>query len=103
MIREHPDIPAIIDYMDEDDGSKTECNKDTGTRKKLQKWTRGYCFIVRGGGHIDIWQPLYQQVPNHAHLSDQHMHSSIYAHLSTLHNLFWFGVFPSQKDGHRFS
>ena len=39
MIREHPDIPAIIDYTDndEDDASKTECNKDTGTRKKLQK------------------------------------------------------------------
>ena len=60
MIREHPDIPAIIDYTDEDDASKTECNKDTGTRKKLQKWTRGHLFIVRGGGHIDSWQPLYQ-------------------------------------------
>ena len=61
MIREHPDIPAIIDYMDEDDGSKTEYIKDTGTRKKLQKWMRGHClFIVRSGGHIDTWQPLYQ-------------------------------------------
>ena len=60
MIREHPDIPAIIDYTDEDDASKTECNKDTGARKKLQKWMRGHLFIVRGGGHIDTWQPLYQ-------------------------------------------
>ena len=34
MIREHPDIPAIIDYTDEDDASMTECNKDTGTKKK---------------------------------------------------------------------
>ena len=48
MIREHPDIPAIIDYTDEDDGSKIEYNKDTGTRKK---WMRGHCLsIVRGGG-----------------------------------------------------
>ena len=58
MIREHPGIPAII--KDEDNASKTECNKDTGTGKKLQKWKRGHLFIVRGGGHIDTWQPLYQ-------------------------------------------
>ena len=51
MIREHPDIPAIIDYTDEDDGSKIEYNKDTSTRKKLQKLMRGHCLsIVRGGG-----------------------------------------------------
>ena len=57
MIREHSDIPAIIDYTD---ALKTECNKYTGTRKKLQIWTRGHLFIVRGGGHMDTWQPLYQ-------------------------------------------
>ena len=60
MIREHPDIPAIIDYKDEDDALKTECNKDTRTRKKLQKWMGDHLFIVCGGGHIDTWQPLYQ-------------------------------------------
>jgi len=60
LIREHPDILAIVDYTDEDDATKTDCNKDTGARKKLQKWTRGHLFIVRGGGHIDTWQPLYQ-------------------------------------------
>ena len=57
MIREHPDIPAIIDYTDEDDASKTECTKDTGTRKKLQKWTRGHLFIVRDGGPLTLGSP----------------------------------------------
>ena len=47
-------------HTDEDDASKTESNKDTGTRKKLQKWSRGHLFSIRGGGHIDTWQPLYQ-------------------------------------------
>ena len=35
-------------------------NKDTGGKKILQHWIRGHFFIVRGGGHIDAWQPLYQ-------------------------------------------
>ena len=39
-----------------------ECNKDTGTRKRIQKWSRGHFFVVRGGGHIDMWQPLYEYV-----------------------------------------
>ena len=36
------------------------CNKDTGSKKPLRKWTMGHLFIVRGGGHIDMWQPLYK-------------------------------------------
>jgi hypothetical protein len=39
---------------------KPVCNKDTGSKKQLMKWTRGHLVIVRGGGHIDMWQPLYQ-------------------------------------------
>ena len=39
---------------------KTACNKDTGGKKRLQKWTRGVWFCVSGGGHIQMWQPLYQ-------------------------------------------
>lgn len=34
------------------------CRKDTGSRK-LRKWSRGHQFVMRGGGHIDAWQPLY--------------------------------------------
>ncbi len=38
------------------------CRKDTGKGTKLRKWSRGHQFIVRGGGHIDSWQPLYKLV-----------------------------------------
>ena len=37
-----------------------DCNKNTGAKRQLQKWTRGHFFVVCGGGHIDMWQPLYQ-------------------------------------------
>ena len=37
-----------------------DCNKNTGAKRQLQKWTRGHFFVVRGGSHIDMWQPLYQ-------------------------------------------
>ncbi len=36
--------------------SEALCRKDTGN---LRKWSRGHQFVVRGGGHIDTWQPLY--------------------------------------------
>ncbi len=39
--------------------SEALCRKDTGKRKSLRKWSRGHQFVVRGGGHIDTWQPLY--------------------------------------------
>jgi len=31
----------------------TTCNKETGEKQRLQKWSRGHLFIVRGGGIID--------------------------------------------------
>ena len=37
LLSTHPDIPAVVDYTDEDEATKTTCNKDTGTRKKLKK------------------------------------------------------------------
>ena len=40
--------------------TKTSCNKDTGEKITLQKWTRGVLFSVSGGGHIHMWQPLYK-------------------------------------------
>ena len=36
----------MVDYTDEQEETKTSCNKGTGTRKKLQKWTRGHLFVV---------------------------------------------------------
>ena len=49
---------------DLDDGeladSHTVCNKDIGSKQQLQIWICGHLFIVRGSGHIDMCQPLYQ-------------------------------------------
>lgn len=36
------------------------CKKDTGGNIRLRKWSRGHQFVVRAGGHIDMWQPLYK-------------------------------------------
>ena len=38
------------------------CRKDIGQSKRLRKWSRGHQFVVRGGGHIDAWQPLYRYI-----------------------------------------
>ena len=56
----NPELSAAVDGTDEDEGTKTTCNKDTGGKKTLQKWSRGHLFIVRGSGFIDTWQPLYE-------------------------------------------
>ena len=50
----------VLDTCGEDEETKTSCNKDTGEKKKLQKWTRGVWVCASGGGHIQMWQPLYQ-------------------------------------------
>ncbi|XP_064384365.1 uncharacterized protein LOC135333325 isoform X3 [Halichondria panicea] len=38
----------------------TECRKITGKAKRLRRWSRGHQFVVRAGGHIEAWQPLYK-------------------------------------------
>lgn len=38
------------------------CNKDTGEKQRLQKWSRGHFFIVRGSGFIDKWNPLFRYI-----------------------------------------
>ena len=58
VISEHS---LLSNQLDSEDQTVT-CNKDTGAKKRLQRWTRGHFFIVRAGGHIDSWQPLYQYV-----------------------------------------
>ena len=35
------------------------CNKDTGSVVKLRRWSRGIFAIVRGGGHIEQFAPLF--------------------------------------------
>lgn len=62
LLQEHPDLMGAA-VLTED----ILCKKNTGNPKRLRKWSRGHQFIVRGGGHIDTWQPLYQSV-NIAHL-----------------------------------
>ncbi|KAJ7318658.1 hypothetical protein OS493_037446 [Desmophyllum pertusum] len=42
----------------ESSSAPTQCNKDTGGRKTLQRWSRGVFLVVSGGGHIEYWQPL---------------------------------------------
>ena len=36
-----------------------ECNKDTGSVMKLRRWSRGILAIVRRGGHIEYFAPLF--------------------------------------------
>jgi hypothetical protein len=44
----------------EQENPDESCNKDTGeTQKVLRKWSRGLFHHVRGGGHIDKWNPIY--------------------------------------------
>ena len=48
---------AVIDQSE-----SVPCHKETGSGSGLRKWSRSHQFIVRGGGHIDTWQPLYRYV-----------------------------------------
>ena len=41
-------------------GDGEDCNKDTGTKVRLRRWSRGVFAIVRGGGHIEYFSPLYK-------------------------------------------
>ena len=45
-----------------EDDAEPLCRKDIGNKKKLRRWSRGHQFLVRGGGHIETWQPLYKYV-----------------------------------------
>jgi len=41
-------------------GQGEDCNKDTGNKVRLRRWSRGILAIVRAGGHIDTFAPLYK-------------------------------------------
>ena len=49
-----------IDDGMEDEKTASTCSKNIGNKTKLQQWTRGTWFCVGGGGHIQMWQPLYK-------------------------------------------
>ena len=51
------DCHALLNECEE--ASPTTCNKETGERRRLQKWSRGHFFIVRGSGIIDKWNPIF--------------------------------------------
>ncbi|XP_064381941.1 uncharacterized protein LOC135330880 [Halichondria panicea] len=57
LIEKHPELVQSTVY---DDPNERVCRKDTGKSKRLRKWSRGHQFVIRGGGHIDTWQPLYR-------------------------------------------
>jgi len=44
----------------DDDPADQLCRKDVGSLRCLQHWSRGHQFVLRGGGHIDTWSPLYK-------------------------------------------
>ena len=39
--------------------------RDTGNKVRLRRWSRGILAIVRGGGHIDTFAPLYKSESPH--------------------------------------
>ena len=56
LLFEHPELAN-------DEGFSTDlhlCRKDTGEWSRVRKWSRGYQFVVGGGGHIEAFAPLYQ-------------------------------------------
>ena len=58
--KEHDAVNSILHDCIETE--PTACNKETGTKQRLQKWSRGHLFMVRGGGIIDKWSPLFKWV-----------------------------------------
>ena len=58
LLSAHHQLCELIDEGDEDEESRTDCNKETGEKKQLRKWTRGVWMCVSGGGLIQTWQPL---------------------------------------------
>lgn len=56
LITSHPSIAGDAHVIP----GQTLCHKNIGKKQKLRKGSRGHQFIIRGGGHIDSWQPLFQ-------------------------------------------
>ena len=50
LLEQHDSIGKQLDEEKEDEKERTTCNKDTGNKRRIQKWTRGEWFCVGGGG-----------------------------------------------------
>ena len=46
LLRTHHQLCGSIDEGDEDEAEKTDCNKETGEKQQLRKWTRGVWMCV---------------------------------------------------------
>lgn len=57
LIEDHPSVVEVATVSNKDEQL---CRNDIGKSKRLRRWSRGHQFIVRGGGHIDSWSPLYK-------------------------------------------
>ena len=57
LLHENPQM--LLDAEVSSDSS-IQCTKNTGETKRLRRWSRGHQFVVRAGGHIEAWQPLYK-------------------------------------------
>ena len=42
------------------EGDGDDCNKDTGSKARLRRWSRGFLVTVTGGGIIKHFAPLYK-------------------------------------------
>ena len=42
------------------EGDGEDCNKDTGNKARLRRWSRGFLVTVTGGGIIKHFAPLYK-------------------------------------------
>jgi len=51
-------VTDILENCLED--NPTVCRKNLGDQKLMRHWSRGHQFIIRAGGHIDTFQPLYK-------------------------------------------
>ena len=43
-----------------DGDSQVDCNKDTGNKMRLRRWTRGVFVTLSGGGIVKHWAPLFR-------------------------------------------
>ena len=55
LLSSHGAVAQTINETQEDEEQMTTCNKDTGGKRRIQKWTRGILFCVSEGGHIQMW------------------------------------------------
>ena len=57
-LAEKDSLQSILYDCEEE--APTACRKNLGEQKKMRRWSRGHQFIIRSGGHIDAFQPLYK-------------------------------------------